>query len=209
MKRDEKNLISRRKILDSAILEFAAKGYGLSSINTICTTGEISKGILYHYFKEKDELYLVCIQELFDALTQHLTDALADQRGTPEDRLERYFEARQGFFQAHPLHHKLFCDVAISAPQHLAPAIGEIKGEFNALNISVLTKLLQELKLREDLTVESAVETFRIFQDFANARYRMEPWQPLDLEQHEQACKRSLDILLYGVVAGRGCSHEQ
>ncbi|MEG1873185.1 MAG: TetR/AcrR family transcriptional regulator, partial [Ruthenibacterium sp.] len=61
MKRDEKNLASRRKILDSALAEFGANGYGLSSINTICSAGGISKGILYHYFKDKDELYLACV----------------------------------------------------------------------------------------------------------------------------------------------------
>ncbi|MEG1748002.1 MAG: TetR/AcrR family transcriptional regulator, partial [Oscillospiraceae bacterium] len=73
MKRDEKNLISRRKILDSALAEFGTQGYGMSSVNTICTAGDISKGILYHYFRDKDELYLACVQELFDSLTEHLT----------------------------------------------------------------------------------------------------------------------------------------
>ncbi|HBR01472.1 MAG TPA: TetR/AcrR family transcriptional regulator, partial [Ruminiclostridium sp.] len=50
MKRDKKKLLSRRKILDSAFEEFGQQGYGLSSVNTICTAGDISKGILYHYF---------------------------------------------------------------------------------------------------------------------------------------------------------------
>ncbi|MEG1301930.1 MAG: TetR/AcrR family transcriptional regulator, partial [Erysipelotrichaceae bacterium] len=90
MKRDEKNLLSRHKILDSAFKEFGEQGYGLSSINNICTEGDISKGILYHYFKDKDELYLVCIRELFDSLTKHLQNELSDVSGTKEIRLERY-----------------------------------------------------------------------------------------------------------------------
>ena len=53
MKREEKNQISRQRILESAAKEFAEKGYGLSSINVICAEGDISKGILYHYFKDK------------------------------------------------------------------------------------------------------------------------------------------------------------
>ncbi|MEG2929879.1 MAG: TetR/AcrR family transcriptional regulator [Oscillospiraceae bacterium] len=200
MKRDEKNLLSRRKILDSAFQEFGQQGYGLSSINNICTEGDISKGIIYHYFKDKDELYLVCIRELFDSLTEHLRKELSHVDGTNEVRLEGYFEARLRFFHKNPLYHKLFCDVIVAPPAHLAQAISEIKADFDALNISVLTELLQSAKLRSDVTIQSAVETFRLYQDFANARYQMEPDGAHDLDKHEKICKRSLSILLYGVI---------
>lgn len=36
MKREEKNQQTRRRIMDSALAEFAANGYGGSSVNTIC-----------------------------------------------------------------------------------------------------------------------------------------------------------------------------
>ena len=61
MKREEKNQITRRRIMDSALAEFAGKGYGASSVNTICAAQDISKGIIYHYFNTKDELYLACV----------------------------------------------------------------------------------------------------------------------------------------------------
>ncbi|MEG2611851.1 MAG: TetR/AcrR family transcriptional regulator [Oscillospiraceae bacterium] len=204
MKRDEKNLLSRRKILDSAFKEFGEQGYGLSSINTICTAGDISKGILYHYFKDKDELYLVCIRELFDSLTEHLRKELSNVSGTKENRLERYFDARLRFFRENPLYHKLFCDVIVAPPANLAQAVSEIKADFDVLNISVLTELLQSVRLRSDVTIQSAVETFRLYQDFVNARYQMEPSGVFDLEKHEEICKRSLSILLYGVIERDG-----
>lgn len=200
MKRDEKNLLSRRKILDSALDEFGERGYGLSSVNNICSAGNISKGILYHYFKDKDELYLACVGELFDALTQYLQTALADGSVTGEERLERYFDARLHFFHEHPLYNKLFCDVVIGPPPHLADMIRQIRTELDTLNISVLTELLQEVKLRSDVTIESAVETFQLYQDFINARYQMNPGGRVDLEKHEQTYKRTLGILLYGVI---------
>ena len=204
MKRDKKNLLSRRKILDSAFEEFGKQGYGLSSVNTICTAGNISKGILYHYFKDKDELYLVCIRELFDSLTEHLQNELSNIGGTKEIRLERYFDARLCFFRENPLYHKLFCDVIVAPPAHLAQAISEIKADFDALNISVLTELLQSARLRPDVTIQNAVETFRLYQDFVNAQYQMEPAGALDLEKHEKICKHSLSILLYGVMERDG-----
>ena len=69
MNRDEKNLQTRQKIIDNALSEFSEKSYGEASLNSICATGNLSKGIIYHYFKDKDQLYLICVKECFDALT--------------------------------------------------------------------------------------------------------------------------------------------
>ena len=91
MKREEKNQQTRRRIMDSALAEFAANGYGGSSVNTICAAQGISKGIVYHYFESKDELYLACVEECFQCLTAHLSAALPeeDEPADPFD-LERY-----------------------------------------------------------------------------------------------------------------------
>ena len=201
MKRDVKNLLSRTRILDSALTEFAERGYGLSSVNTICAAGDISKGILYHYFKDKDELYLACVRALFDGLTDCLSGALSAAPAGEDGCLERYFDARLRFFREHPREHRLFCDVAIAPPEHLAQRIAESRTGFDAMNIAALTGILREKRLRPDLSVEAAVETFRLYQDFVNARYRMEPRGARDLERHEQICRRSLSVLLYGVLA--------
>lgn len=44
MKREEKNQQTQRRIMDSALAEFAEKGHGGSSVNTICAAQGISKG---------------------------------------------------------------------------------------------------------------------------------------------------------------------
>ena len=105
MKREEKNQQTRRRIMDSALAEFAANGYGGSSVNTICAAQGISKGIVYHYFESKDELYLACVEECFQCLTAHLSAALPEEdAGAVEDQLGRYFSARMAFFQEHPIY---------------------------------------------------------------------------------------------------------
>ena len=48
MKREEKNQLTRRRIMDSALAEFSKQGYGASSVNAICAAQDISKGIIYH-----------------------------------------------------------------------------------------------------------------------------------------------------------------
>lgn len=200
MKREEKNLKSRKKILGSALQEFADKGYGLSSINTICDKGNISKGVMYHYFKDKDEIYLVCVKECFDMLTDFLKEQLTNNNS---DCLKTYFDARLLFFEENPLYQSLFCDALISPPRHLKEEIESIKKEFDTLNLSVLDKLLDGVKLHEDYSRDQIIETFQLFQDFVNARYKMAPNSELDLKEHEKICSRSLNILLYGITERR------
>ena len=68
MNREEKNQQTKRRIMESALAEFSQKGNGASSVNTICAAQNISKGIIYHYFKTKDDLYLACVEECFQLL---------------------------------------------------------------------------------------------------------------------------------------------
>ncbi len=203
MKREEKNLQSRQRILEGALKEFSAKSYAEASLNNICNDNDISKGIIYHYFKDKDELYLLCVKECFDALTAYLSDAVKTLDGGVEEHLLGYFDARLRFFRENPLYLNIFCNAIINPPMHLLNAIGEIKSEFNKLNFSVLTQLLERVSLRPDITVSEVVEDFRAYQDFFNARYlSIRQGFPAEsiLNDHEEKCHRQLKTLLYGVI---------
>ena len=200
MKRDEKNMLTRRKILDGAFREFGEKSFGDASLNAICSDALLSKGIIYHYFKDKDELYLACVKECFDALTEFL-GALAQMDALPiEQALSRYFDARTAFFAEHPLYLGIFCSAVMNPPVHLSPAIKESTAGFDVQTISILTALVQTVKLRPDVTTEEVVEIFREYQDFVNARFQMKASGASALREHELRCRRSLQVLLYGVV---------
>lgn len=203
MNRDEKNLQTRRKIIDSALAQFSEKSFGEASLNTICSAGNISKGIIYHYFKDKDELYLVCVRECFDALTEYL-DGAASQESLPiEAALERYFDARIAFFDEHPLYLGVFCGAIMNPPAHLSAAIDEISAALDTQAISLLTALLKSVKLRDDITLPEVIEVFREYQDFINTRFQLKSAGERTLAEHEARCRRSLQILLYGVIERR------
>ena len=58
MKQEQRRYVSQELILAEAIKEFGKYGYGDASVNRICEAGQISKGRLFHYYKDKDELFL-------------------------------------------------------------------------------------------------------------------------------------------------------
>ena len=185
--------------MDNALAEFARQGYGASSVNAVCSAQGISKGIIYHYFKTKDALYLACVEECFGRLTEYLR-ANSPVTGTTESQLEGYFSARMDFFRAHPVYRPIFCEAVISPPAHLAAEIQARKQPFDDLNIAILENLLQPLPLRPDVTVDEVVETFRQFQDFINANDRAAVADPREFCLRDRRCKKALEILLYGVI---------
>ena len=201
MKREEKNQQMRRRIMDSALSEFSRQGYGGSSINTICASQELSKGIIYHYFKTKDDLFLSCVEECFNRLTDYLRAHIQLGPGGIEERLERYFTVRLAFFQEYPVYQRIFCEVVMTPPAHLKAKIQERTREFDGLNMQILEQLLAPVSLHPDITKSEVIETFRQFQDFINARCQMTGTDQLGFEAHETSCRKALHILLYGVIA--------
>ena len=123
MKREEKNALSRQRILEAALEEFSCKGYDGASLNTVWTKKGISKGIIYHYFKDKDELYLLCVEACFDALTEYLKTVSVTLSGPARKQLQKYFDARLSFFSAHPLYLGIFADAVFRPPAQLLPEI--------------------------------------------------------------------------------------
>ena len=190
----------RRRILDGALAEFSGQGYGGSSINTICAAQNLSKGIVYHYFKTKDALYLACMEECFQRLTEYVRANFTVEPGEIEAQLERYFIVRMDFFHANPVYQRLYCEAATTPPAHLISKIRACRQDFDAFNMQVLEKLLGSIELRAGISKADAIETFRQYQDFINLRHQMNTANGQSFEAHEEDCQKMLGILLYGVI---------
>lgn len=207
MKREEKNALSRQRILDAAMEEFSRSGYAAASMNAICAENEISKGIIYHYYKDKDTLYLLCVEQCFDAITASLSEAARSLCGSAEQRLRAYFDARLRFFAANPTQLGIFADAVFAPPESLASQVAALRRKFDALNIAVLTELLQSAPLREGLSIEAVVSDFGMYLDYFNLHFKagLSASQSPDeiLREHEERCHRQLHILLYGVLGAQ------
>lgn len=122
MKREEKVQLTRRKIMDNALKEFSARGYRAGSVNNIYDPEQgISKGIIYHYFSSKDELFLACVEECFERLRSYIEKQFAENGGavTTEEYFNRYFESRMKFFHENPWYQGIFMEAVLMPPEHL------------------------------------------------------------------------------------------
>jgi AcrR family transcriptional regulator len=57
------------RIITVACHEFAASGYRDTKTEVIAAEAKVSKGLLFHYFKSKANLYLETVQQTFDKIT--------------------------------------------------------------------------------------------------------------------------------------------
>jgi len=84
-KRDDR----REAILDVAQACFLAEGYAATSMSTIAARLGGSKGTLYNYFKNKEELYAAMMQRVCGEIQDTLFEVDANT-GDPEARLRHY-----------------------------------------------------------------------------------------------------------------------
>lgn len=57
-----------RRILDAAVLEFADKGLSGARVDTIAARANINKRMLYHYFGDKEALYVAVMEKAYEGI---------------------------------------------------------------------------------------------------------------------------------------------
>lgn len=73
--------ISKTLITDTALKLFAEQGYDKTSIRTIAETAGISLGLLYNYFKSKDELLVEICRQGGEGIRASFLNTTPDQHG--------------------------------------------------------------------------------------------------------------------------------
>jgi TetR/AcrR family transcriptional regulator len=64
------------RILNAALKEFAQKGYQNASTNEIVKEAGISKGLLFHYFNNKKDLYLFLYSHFMDITMEEIMEKI-------------------------------------------------------------------------------------------------------------------------------------
>lgn len=201
MKQEEKNQQSRERILRAAVAEFGTKGYDGASLNVLLSENGISKGLLYHYFQNKDQLYLSCVETCFDELTEVLSTLPIV--GDAKRGIQAYFEVRARFFHEHPGLERIFFDALLQPPAHLEAELREAMAGFDRVNRSLFKDTLGSVRLREGLSDEDALNYFTLLQSALHLQYHsVVKRTPGMAGTYEDRARGLMELLLYG-LAGR------
>ncbi len=92
----------RKNIMNAAAAAFAAYGYKKTTIDEIVAAAGISKGLFYHYYEDKKQLYL----QLYDTYTDLLTESIMEEVNMQEtdffERLKQISHIRIAFINRSP-----------------------------------------------------------------------------------------------------------
>ena len=132
------------RIIDAAINEFAEYGYENSSTNRIVKTCGISKGSLFKYFENKEELYFYLIDTIS---VQMASEILPDLEKLPKDLFDRvveYSAAEISWYVANPVKGRFIIGVASEA----GTAIGKkIIARYGEKSTDIYEALLKDVDM--------------------------------------------------------------
>lgn len=86
--RHNKNSARRLEILKSAAAAFRRRGYYGASVDEIAGTLHMTKGNLYHYFKDKESILFACHEYALDLLLK-MIKKVEESPHPPQERLRR------------------------------------------------------------------------------------------------------------------------
>lgn len=199
MKRSEKTALTLSKIMEAAIIEFGANGYVGGSVNNICKSG-INKGLIYHNFKGKDELYLKCLEKSCEMLINQI------EKNNCSSNLLRYMSVRMSFFKEYPNEAHIFFESILQPQEHLWNEIKEILQPFEKINETVYHSIVSTVKLRDGITEKEAIEYFKQMQRMFNGYFSNFAYRHMSLDElfneHETSLPKLLDFMLYGIAEG-------
>lgn len=203
MAQRKKSMVVRFKILQVALNEFANYSYEKSSINRICTEGNISKGVMYHHFKDKDELYLLCIGYCYEVMVDYYRAKLKDEDAW-ENEIKRFFEVRYHFFKENPILQKIFFNTLFKAPEHLKEEIKKISKSLDDLNYEFSLKILNKIKLRDNLTTEEIIFLLEVVQNLLHKEFHKKAEELKEIDdlsiEYEKMAEKWINIMLYGIL---------
>ena len=203
MKREEKVRQTRRRIMDHALSEFSACGYRAASVNNMFDPKQgISKGIIYHYFASKDELFLACVEECFQSLKDYILDRYRPDGGAAgaEKNLTGYFGIRMQFFRDYPLYQRIFMEAVFMPPEHLRDEIMQRRQPMEQVNVAILEELFSRIPLRGHLNRENTARLLIQFLNFMNLQNHGAELDLTGIRQMEEKNRQILDIFLNGIL---------
>jgi AcrR family transcriptional regulator len=149
----------REVILDAAIQVFAQRGYHRSRVSDIAREAGIAYGLVYHYFRNKEEILHTIFEERWSGFLEAV-EAIATSKTTAEDKLVSVAALILNAYRLRPAWVKVLV-LEIQRSSRVADP-GQIRavGRFFQLVAKILRSGQEQGELRRDLDPDVACYVF-------------------------------------------------
>jgi AcrR family transcriptional regulator len=190
-----------REILDAALHVFAARGYAASRIDDVAAAAGVTKGTIYYYFENKDDLLVKLIAGHDREIFGELEAAMAGVAGPVSAKLRMLM--RKGFAapddEARRLLHVVFRELHTEAPKLFARTVQRnlVAGWTLIAKLIELGKASGEF--RQDADAEAAARVFTsglILQQLWRGSMGLEELDPFD---NDRMVDSTIELFLHSL----------
>ena len=138
------------QILEAGIEAFAAHGLHGASMAAIAREAQISVGVLYKYYANKEAFFQACLRRSLAALEQVLQSVTA-QEGKLLHSAGQLISAMQAFGRAHPHHIRMYHQITTTSGEQARQLAVEIEGVTARLYTAYIARAQARGDLRQDM----------------------------------------------------------
>jgi len=196
----------RKQIMEVAKKVFAANGYHKANIEMICKKAGIGRGTIYRYFKNKESIFAVILEENLEEMNRQMIDGY-DFRGL-------FFESREEIVRAYVdsverilsfmLRDRDFARIALEVSTGVSKRFTQIRQEHERKYISLIRSMMDEWKcndlVRQDLDTELAAIRLSGAMEKIAWTFLFDHKVKLDQEQIRALAEKNAELDLHGML---------
>ncbi len=140
----------RQRVIRASIEEFA-KGYEAASTNEIVRKAGISKGLLFHYFGSKKNLYMSVFRDSAEQTAQALLSRVGELPGDVVERMIKLALTKLELYREDPDTWLFLADAVSNPPSELKREIRSAQAELTRASMKQFLTGLDFAQLRPDV----------------------------------------------------------
>jgi TetR/AcrR family transcriptional regulator len=109
---------SKKRILDRALREFSEHGFSGARVDRIARRAAANKNLIYHYFKSKENLFILVMEEAYRLIVNHHGKQLLDE-STPVTAIDSMVRSTFDVFLSNPQLVNLFNTENLHRARHI------------------------------------------------------------------------------------------
>lgn len=200
MRQEERQERSRQRIFAAAMEEFGAGAYETVTMERICGNYHISKGLMYHYYSNKDELFLLCVEDTFRALKGYIEEHVQEPDSQNiRKTFQNYFMLRERFIGLYPQCRRIFETAVFHPPAHLAEEIDRLHEPIARFNQDYLKNVVAHMPLRQGIRPGSVIRMLESIEFLVRSSGRR-GLKFRDADEVKAWLDEILDMALFGVL---------
>lgn len=164
----------QRRIINAALNEFSKQPYETASTNKIVQEAGISKGLLFHYFRNKKNLYLFLYEYVLDKYTE---TTFTDLDGSEPDIFKRYkqlLSINMNLAQQNPSFFQFISMVHLEKSTEVTSELKALQSVKENYNYDKFLSDIDYSLFKEEIDTKYALNTINFVLDGISNRYNQQ-----------------------------------